>query len=165
MDRARVEGASEMTTDPTPEAIAKAEECIGPHDRHAHGGDPEYPVEYCTACRALAEGMRDRIALALDAFAQAQAHPDCHPAALREHVERCSDHPMSRLKKRLTEIERATWEDAAASLDRAVAAAALLPIRTAGLDERIMQAVRISCAWVLTEIAKDFRARAAERGT
>jgi len=68
--------------DPTPEAVAKAYEVIGRHD-DASGTQPhKEPVEWCTACRCIAEGFVGRITLALDDYAQAQAHQDCHPAAL-----------------------------------------------------------------------------------
>lgn len=55
-----------MTT-PTPEALARAKVIIGPCEFPQH----YHPEEWCTACRAYAENMNIRIALALDAERQA----------------------------------------------------------------------------------------------
>ncbi len=51
---------------PTPEALAQARDIIGPHDASPGAEHPhDYPVEWCTTCRALVEGVDTRIALAL----------------------------------------------------------------------------------------------------
>jgi len=74
---------------PTPEALALALRIIGPCT-----GAPlphEYPVEWCTTCRALMEDMDKRIALALTEQAGGIGRATWEAAAKFVDANRCRD--------------------------------------------------------------------------